>query len=176
VTLHSQRGYPQSFGHSPARARIVNRMVRSKQVASHRPPPPPPKTTTATTESAPGEQQQQQSPPPPRQQQRRKVPPGTVALREIRTYQRSTDLLIPKAPFARLVREITQNLGRPHFRCQTSALEAIQQCVETHVVQVFEDVIKCALHANRVSVRPHDLYLALRLRDPNWRIYFRRGF
>jgi histone H3 len=149
-------------------------MVRSKQVASHRPPPsPPPKTTTTattTTDTANTATTTEQ------RQLRRKVPPGTVALREIRTYQRSTDLLIPRAPFARLVREITQNLGRPHFRYQTSALEAIQQCVETHVVQVFEDVIKCALHANRVSVRPHDLYLALRLRDPNWRIYFRRGF
>ena len=35
--------------------------------------------------------------------------PGTVALREIRRYQKSTELLIRKMPFQRLVREIAQD-------------------------------------------------------------------
>ncbi len=35
--------------------------------------------------------------------------PGTVALREIRKYQKSTELLIRKLPFQRLVREIAQD-------------------------------------------------------------------
>merc|ERR1712150_40357 len=35
--------------------------------------------------------------------------PGTVALREIRRYQKSTELLIRKLPFQRLVREIAQD-------------------------------------------------------------------
>ncbi len=35
--------------------------------------------------------------------------PGTVALREIRKFQRSTNLLIPKLTFQRLVKEITLN-------------------------------------------------------------------
>ncbi|MBA0871045.1 hypothetical protein Goshw_020603, partial [Gossypium schwendimanii] len=35
--------------------------------------------------------------------------PGTVALREIQKYQKSTELLIRKLPFQRLVREIAQD-------------------------------------------------------------------
>src|ERR1700677_3239076 len=42
--------------------------------------------------------------------------PGTVALREIRRYQKSTELLIRKLPFQRLVREIAQDFKvRAHF-------------------------------------------------------------
>ena len=35
--------------------------------------------------------------------------PGTVALREIRRYQKSTELLCRKGPFRRLVREVAQD-------------------------------------------------------------------
>jgi hypothetical protein len=40
--------------------------------------------------------------------------PGTVALREIRRYQKSTELLIRKLPFQRLVREIAQDFKASH--------------------------------------------------------------
>ncbi|KAF6775580.1 hypothetical protein AHF37_05295 [Paragonimus kellicotti] len=47
--------------------------------------------------------------------------PGTVALREIRRYQKSTELLIRKLPFQRLVREIAQDFktrpALPKFGC-----------------------------------------------------------
>lgn len=41
-----------------------------------------------------------------------KFRPGTVALREIRKYQKSTELLIRKLPFQRLVREIAHDFQK----------------------------------------------------------------
>jgi hypothetical protein len=46
--------------------------------------------------------------------------PGTVALREIRCYQKSTELLIRKLPSQRLVREIAQDF-KTDLRFQSSA-------------------------------------------------------
>jgi histone H3 len=88
--------------------------------------------------------------------------PGTVALREIRKMQKSTELLIRKLPFQRLVREIMQDMG--DLRIQSSALLALQEASEAYLVSVFEDTNLCAIHAKRVTIMPHDLRLALRIR------------
>jgi histone H3 len=80
-----------------------------------------------------------------------KFRPGTVALREIRRYQKSTELLIRKLPFERLVREITQDLGE--YRFQSAALGALQEAAEAYLVHLFEDANLCAIHAKRVTVR-----------------------
>jgi histone H3 len=89
--------------------------------------------------------------------------PGTVALREIRKYQKSTELLIRKLPFQRLVREIAQN-----FRCdvkfQSTALLALQEASEAYLVGLFEDTNLAAIHAKRVTILPKDMQLARRIR------------
>ncbi|OBT50453.1 histone H3, partial [Pseudogymnoascus sp. 24MN13] len=77
--------------------------------------------------------------------------PGTVALREIRRYQKSTELLIRKLPFQRLVRE-------------SSAIGALQESVEAYLVSLFEDTNLCAIHAKRVTIQSKDIQLARRLR------------
>ncbi len=92
-----------------------------------------------------------------------KYRPGTVALREIRRYQKSTELLIRKAPFARLVREITQNLD-PSLRWQSHALQAMQEALEAYLVSLFDDTNLCAIHAKRVTIMPKDMQLARRIR------------
>lgn len=89
--------------------------------------------------------------------------PGTVALREIRRYQKSIATLVPKLPFQRLVKEVAQNL-RPEFRFQSAAIGALQQASESYLVNVFQDTNLCALHAKRVTIMPRDLQLARRLR------------
>ena len=89
--------------------------------------------------------------------------PGTVALREIRKYQASTDLLIRKAPFQRLVREIMQDLGK-EIRYQSPAVLALQEAAESYLVGVFEDANLCAIHAKRVTLMPKDIQLARRIR------------
>ena len=93
----------------------------------------------------------------------RRYRPGTLALREIRRYQRSTELLIGKLAFQRLVREISQYFA-PGLRFQPSALFALQEAAEAYIVGVFDDVNLCAIHARRVTIMPRDLQLALRIR------------
>jgi histone H3 len=90
--------------------------------------------------------------------------PGTAALREIRRYQKSTELLIRKLPFQRLVREIAQEVGLTGLRFQTSALQALQEASEGYVVGLFEDSNLCAMHAKRVTIMPKDIQLARRIR------------
>ena len=89
---------------------------------------------------------------------RRRYRPGTVALREIRRYQKTTNLLIRKLPFQRLVREIAQQFNMD-LRFQSTALLAIQEAAEAYLVALFEDTNLCAIHAKRVRVsfRAHDL-------------------
>ena len=92
-----------------------------------------------------------------------KFRPGTVALREIKKYQKSTDLLLPFAPFQRLVREITKGIDHD-LRFQSQALIALQESAEAYLVGLFEDSQLCAIHANRVTVLKKDIDLARRIR------------
>jgi histone H3 len=89
--------------------------------------------------------------------------PGTVALREIRRYQKSTELLIRKLPFQRLVREIAQDF-KTDLRFQGSAVLALQEAAEAYLVGLFEDTNLCAIHAKRVTIMPKDIQLARRIR------------
>ncbi|XP_054451929.1 histone H3-like [Anoplopoma fimbria] len=90
--------------------------------------------------------------------------PGTVALREIRRYQKSTELLIRKLPFQRLVREIAQDF-KTDLRFQSSAVMALQESSEAYLVGLFEDTNLCAIHAKRVTIMPKDIQLARRIRE-----------
>lgn len=93
----------------------------------------------------------------------RRYRPGTVALREIRKYQKSTELLIRKLPFQRLVREIAYEF-KNDVRFQTPALLALQEASEAYLVGLFEDTNLCAMHAKRVTILPKDIQLARRIR------------
>ncbi|KAL0212069.1 hypothetical protein RCL1_004611 [Eukaryota sp. TZLM3-RCL] len=90
--------------------------------------------------------------------------PGTVALREIRKYQKSTELLIRKLPFQRLVREIAQEF-KGELRFQASGIQALQEAAEAYLVGLFEDTNLCAIHAKRVTIMPKDMNLAKRIRS-----------
>ena len=93
----------------------------------------------------------------------RRFRPGTVALREIRRCQKSTDLLIRKAPFQRLVREIAEEF-KLNLRFQSTAVLALQEAAEAYLIGLFEDTNLCALHAKRVTIMPKDMQLARRIR------------
>jgi histone H3 len=103
-----------------------------------------------------------------------------VALREIKRYQKSTDLLLRKLPFSRLVREIVQNYATDRdYRMQASAIGALQEASEAFMVGHFEgnycpltcmnvaniDILDCnvnAIHAKRVTIQARDSKLACR--------------
>ena len=89
--------------------------------------------------------------------------PGTAALREIRRYQSSSNLLIPKLPFQRLVREIAQEMLMD-IRFQSTAILALQEASEAYLVQLLEDSNLCAIHAGRVTIKPVDMQIARRIR------------
>ncbi|KAJ3296292.1 centromeric DNA-binding histone H3-like protein cse4 [Borealophlyctis nickersoniae] len=100
--------------------------------------------------------------------------PGTVALREIRKYQKSTELLLRKLPFARLVKEVSSELSTINYeegltqppRWQSSAILALQEATEAFMVHLFEDANLCAIHAKRVTIMQKDIQLARRIRGP----------
>ncbi len=89
---------------------------------------------------------------------------GTVALREIRRYQKSTDLLLRKIPFQQLVREILQDMGKKGWRVSKNAMLALQEAAESHLIEIFEHSNLCAIHAKRVTIMPKDMQLARRIR------------
>ena len=92
--------------------------------------------------------------------------PGTVALREIRRYQKSTELLIRKMPFQRLVREVAQDF-KSDLRFQSNAVLALQEAAEMYLVRLFENTNLCAIHAKRVTIMPQDMQLARKIGESN---------
>jgi histone H3/H4 len=97
--------------------------------------------------------------------QKKRFRPGEKALREIRKYQRNTDLLIPKLAFHRLCREIMQDkLERYDHRFRAEALHALHEAAEAYLVHFFEDVNLCAIHGKRTTIMPKDIALARRIR------------
>jgi len=101
----------------------------------------------------------------PGRRRKQRYRPGTKALKEIRKYQRSTNLLIPALPFSRLIREIVQDVSPiKDLRFQKTALMALQEASESFLVMLFEDVLLCAIPANRVTIMPKDMKLARRIR------------
>ena len=101
-------------------------------------------------------------PPPCQMQKKRRFRPGTVALREIRQYQKSTDLLIRRAPFQRVVYEIVRSF-RNDLRIQAAAIKGLQEAAEAYLVGLFEDSNLCAIHAKRVTIMPKDVQLTRRI-------------
>ena len=98
---------------------------------------------------------------------------GMVALCEIHCFQKSTDLLIAMLPFARLVREIVQDVGLRGFdyHFQSAAIYALQEAAEAYLVQLLDDTNLCAIHRKRVTITPKDMHLVQRMRrsyDPCW--------
>ncbi|KAK4685608.1 hypothetical protein P7C73_g4533, partial [Tremellales sp. Uapishka_1] len=130
--------------------------------------PGPPKQMKNTARRSTGGRQPRQSTastqePPTKKRYR----PGTVALREIRKYQKTSDLLLRKLPFSRVVREITEDISSiqaGNLRWQRSAILALQEAAEAFLVHLFEDANLCAVHAKRVTIQPKDIWLARRIR------------
>lgn len=89
--------------------------------------------------------------------------PGTLALRDIRRYQKSTEFLIRRLPFQRLVRQIGQDF-KTDLRFQRAAIAALQEAAEAYLCDMFDDTNLCAIHAGRVTISPKDMHLARRIR------------
>jgi histone H3 len=91
---------------------------------------------------------------------KRRYRPGTVALREIRRYQKSTDLLIGKAPIERLIHDIDVDLHSTRHRFKRSAIKAIHLSAEAYLQTLFKNTIKVALNSKSLTIRPQDMDIA----------------
>ncbi|KAK7880470.1 hypothetical protein WMY93_032877 [Mugilogobius chulae] len=134
-----QRQWPE-----PSRPRVNPPEERLREAARHQGGP----------QERPGHRRREEASP----LQARHRGPG-----EIRRYQKSTELLIRKLPFQRLVREIAQDF-KTDLRFQSSAVMALQEASEAYLVGLFEDTNLCAIHAKRVTIMPKDIQLARRIR------------
>jgi histone H3/H4 len=101
-------------------------------------------------------------------QNKKRWRPGTVALRQIRKYQKSTDVLIPRKSFERLVREIASTMTSDGVRFKKDALRALQEGTEQYLVSLFQDTQKCSLHAKHQTITKSDMKLASEMRGYNF--------
>lgn len=145
---HHSRGTSQR--RDPGRKKVQQQGKRSRESRSRSPSPRPP----------PGSGRRQ-----PAQSGGHRFRPGTRALMEIRKYQKSTNLLLRKLPFARVVKEVADGLvGHVGYRWQSVAIMALQEATEAYLIHLFEDSNLCAIHAKRVTIMPKDMQLARRIR------------
>ena len=91
--------------------------------------------------------------------------PGTVALRQIQKYQKSTELLIRKIPFQRLVREVVYQMNKKDYRIQSTALLALQEASEDFLVHMFDQCNQIAIHGKRTTLMVKDILLWKRLHN-----------
>lgn len=98
--------------------------------------------------------------------------PGTVALRNIRKYQKTTNLLLPKLTFQRLVREIVTatSSGRAleykgeKIRYEEDFFIALQTLCENYLIELFKDANLVAINSDRLTVSPKDINLVRRIK------------
>ena len=122
--------------------------------------------TRSKTSLTTGAVKQPRHPPKGRVKKTRRFRPGTVALRQIRKYQKSTELLIRKIPFQRLVKEIVRELfPTESFRFQSTAILALQEASESFLVRMFDQCNDICIHGKRVTVQQKDIQLWKRLFD-----------
>ncbi|PSS03949.1 histone H3-like centromeric protein [Actinidia chinensis var. chinensis] len=143
-------------------------MARAKHPAHRKRTPSQPSASGTTSPAPPGTssiptRRARNVPPSSRQTKRYRHKSGTVALREIRRFQKTCNLLIPAAPFIRSVKEISNYFAPQITRWKAEALVALQEAAEDYLVHLFEDAMLCAIHAKRVTLMKKDWELARRL-------------
>ncbi|XP_059213345.1 uncharacterized protein LOC131992024 [Centropristis striata] len=139
----------------PRRTHDSSALRRKGTTPKRRPPQPSP---------GPSGSKSQPKKTPPKSPKKRRFRPGTKALMEIRKYQKSSDLLLRRGPFARLVREVCQTFSGTALQWQVHGLLALQEAAEAFLVLLLSDANLCAIHAKRVTLFPRDIQLARRIR------------
>lgn len=95
---------------------------------------------------------------------KKRFKPGANAIREIKKFQKSNDLLIPKMPFQRMIRNMITKNKDETVRFQSTAITCLQEATERHLISVYEDAYSCANHAKRVTLMKKDIQLVRRLK------------
>ena len=103
------------------------------------------------------------------QKKKKRFKPGTVALREIRRYQRGYNTLIPRAAIKRLLKRLCNDHILPGtcpngVRRTDASITAMHEMIESYLISVMQDSLLNTLHAKRVTTTPKDIQLARRVR------------
>ncbi|XP_017405365.1 histone H3-like centromeric protein cnp1 isoform X2 [Vigna angularis] len=146
--------------HTPASRKVGKGKAKSASTST-----PPSQQSPVTRSNSRAQQKEPQAAAAPQTQgkMKKRSKPGTAALREIRRFQRSCELLIPAAPFIRCVKQITHQFSTEVSRWTPEAVIALQEAAEECLVHLFEDGMLCAIHARRVTLMTKDIQLARRL-------------
>uniref|UniRef100_I1KHX2 Histone H3-like centromeric protein CENH3 n=1 Tax=Glycine max TaxID=3847 RepID=I1KHX2_SOYBN len=135
--------------HTPASRKSAKKQAPRASTSTQ---PPPQSQSPATRERRRAQQVEPQQEPEAQGRKKRRNRSGTVALREIRHFQRSCELLIPAAPFIRCVKQITNQFSTEVSRWTPEAVVALQEAAEEYLVHLFEDGMLCAIHARRITL------------------------
>ena len=101
-----------------------------------------------------------------KKKKKRRSKSGSKALRDIREAQKSTHLLMPKAPFFRLVRELLREIQcSREMRFRRASIAVLQEATEAHGIRLFADSNRLAIHAGRQTIYPKDTVLAKKIRS-----------
>ncbi|XP_077139496.1 histone H3-like centromeric protein A [Ranitomeya variabilis] len=159
---------PAASPPSPQSARpSTSRSPQSRRPATSRSPQSKKRPSSRKSPEYEGPSTSKLSPGKGKKATKRKRPyrPGKRALMEIRKYQMSTELLLRRAPFARLVREVCMEYSRGvPYAWQSTAIMALQESAEAFLVRLLEDSYLCSLHAKRVTLYAKDIQLARKIR------------
>ncbi|KAI9294465.1 histone-fold-containing protein [Neoconidiobolus thromboides FSU 785] len=150
-----------------ARVKSTAKSSTSKKISRTKPEPPKSRTGKGSRAVIPGEPIVHGTP------RKYRHKPGVMVVREIRRLQKETNLLIPRLPFSRLVREVCEKIISDEYspspelanlRWQSHAILALQEAAEAFIISVLEDANLCAIHAKRVTIMQRDIQLARRIR------------
>ncbi|XP_047159004.1 histone H3-like centromeric protein HTR12, partial [Vigna umbellata] len=125
---------------------------KAKSASTSTPPSQQSPVTRSNSRTQQKEPQAAAAAPQTQGKMKKRSKPGTAALREIRRFQRSCELLIPAAPFIRCVKQITHQFSTEVSRWTPEAVIALQEAAEECLVHLFEDGMLCAIHARRVTL------------------------
>ncbi|XP_066437142.1 histone H3-like centromeric protein A isoform X2 [Eleutherodactylus coqui] len=158
----SSRAGPSSSPAGPLSSASHSRKSKNPKRRSAAAPQAPPQSPQRRQEARDDKGEGGGEREPPRRQRHR---PGAKALTEIRKYQKSTKLLLPKAPFARAVRQVCMKhtCGVPYL-WQSQAIMALQEASEAYLVMLLQDANLCSIHAKRATLFPVDMQLAQKIR------------
>ncbi|XP_047159006.1 histone H3-6-like isoform X2 [Vigna umbellata] len=136
--------------HTPALRKVGK--GKAKSASTSTPPSQQSPVTRSNSRTQQKEPQAAAAAPQTQGKMKKRSKPGTAALREIRRFQRSCELLIPAAPFIRCVKQITHQFSTEVSRWTPEAVIALQEAAEECLVHLFEDGMLCAIHARRVTL------------------------
>ena len=104
----------------------------------------------------------------------RRYQPGTVAIREIKRLQGTSERLVPKAPSSRLIREIQLEYKRD-IRATRDSDDAQMEMAENYLVGLMDDSCLPAIHRKRQTIMPKDMLLAMKIQKEDlWQVPYIR--